>query len=595
VLVTAGSSPVQNMTGIKFLDLIAGIASLTAAFLIAWLFTVIYQLYANQPELAVSVILFISALIIFLAVGLILFQYRKKLSVVVGIWAILIAVAVICVAIYFFWVKDLVIFPADILIWSESDFINDILKLRIGYPLYTDQVNNESFVYPPGSQLLTYGIASLLGQGVSIPIYRAIQILYTIGSAVLATASSVLLVRIVSPNIKIKGTLIWALGVPFMFLFATNPITNPFIHNLHNDSLAVFISALAFYFLVRHIYHPTRWLMICMAILPAAGFMVKQNLAVWAVFYSAYFLFFTQPRLIRRAFYFAFLSFLLIAGVYGIAWLLYGENFHYWVIYVLGAHGISPLRSFEHFLDTWLYLILGFVGGLYIVKDDKFRKLIGPWIIWLGFILLEIYTSGVAWMINHIGPGSLLAGVWFLPVLVLGLPRVLEKSHNVSNTQLLFRACLLTCTIVLVYNGLGFIRIPEKPLPKDTYRYIGQIEAAFIDIDKSTVLLDAGSWVYFTDGVVMKDRAPSIGERGYSQTGDFSELIKRIEEQYYQKIILRNLHDPNFWYDHFLWENSSGIREALLKYYYEIDNIEAVAGDNNYLFGEISVLVPLPR
>ncbi len=40
------------------------------------------------------------------------------------------------------------------------------------------------------------------------------------------------------------------------------------------------------------------------------------------------------------------------------------------------------------------------------------------------------------------------------------------------------------------------------------------------------VLLDAGTWAYFKDGVVMKDRAPSIGERGHSQTGDFSGICR---------------------------------------------------------------------
>src|SRR5437899_2642858 len=47
------------------------------------------------------------------------------------------------VAAYLAAVWPYVRFPADVLIWSESDFVNDIIKLRTGYPLYTSPVNNE--------------------------------------------------------------------------------------------------------------------------------------------------------------------------------------------------------------------------------------------------------------------------------------------------------------------------------------------------------------------------------------------------------------------------------------------------------------------
>ena len=105
-----------------------------------------------------------------------------------------------------------------------------------------------------------------------------------------------------------------------------------------------------------------------------------------------------------------------------------------------------------------------------------------------------------------------------------------------------------------------------------------------------------GTWVYIRDGVVMKDRAPSIGERGWSQTGNFSGILQRLEQKYYTKILVRNLHSPDFWYDHDSWGRSSHIRQTLMENYKEVGKINAVEGlspnEMPYGFNEISILVP---
>jgi hypothetical protein len=93
----------------------------------------------------------------------------------------------------------------------------------------------------------------------------------------------------------------------------------------------------------------------------------------------------------------------------------------------------------------------------------------------------------------------------------------------------------------------------------------------------------------------MKDRVTSTGDRGLGQTGDFFGIIRRIEQQRYSKILVRNFNSPDFWYDHFLWSESSGIRQALLDNYYETSIIQGVEGGDRYLFSDISIHVPKPR
>ena len=110
------------------------------------------------------------------------------------------------------------------------------------------------------------------------------------------------------------------------------------------------------------------------------------------------------------------------------------------------------------------------------------------------------------------------------------------------------------------------------------------------------VLLDAGTWVYLTDKVIMKDRAGTVGELGSSGQGDFSGLLSRIRGRYYARIVVRSLHRPDFGYDYYLWRKSSGIRAALLEHYREVRRIPAVEGqeDGTPFLREISVLEPMP-
>jgi hypothetical protein len=213
------------------------------------------------------------------------------------------------------------------------------------------------------------------------------------------------------------------------------------------------------------------------------------------------------------------------------------------------------------------------------------------------------------------GPGSLIAGVWFIAALVRlwpSLPDVatLKTTDDRSQTidgrpssvvrrpqrgQVWLRTGIAVAAMGLLCSGLGVVRIPMRPFSSDAYRYAREIEREFEGQSAEKVLLDAGSWIYLKDGVIMKDRAPSIGERGYSETGDFSGILQRLQQKHYSKILVRNLHEPDFWYDYYLWRKSSGIKQTLLENYHEIGRIMAVQDGHKqdpYLFSDISILVP---
>lgn len=212
-------------------------------------------------------------------------------------------------------------------------------------------------------------------------------------------------------------------------------------------------------------------------------------------------------------------------------------------------------------------------------------------------ILTQIYTSGVAWTLNHIGPGSLIAAIWLMAALPSVWKRIAPAATlSGSSRHELLKIGLGVAIVCLSFSGFGMVRPPVKPFGEDALRYVRDIEAEFQGLPAEDVLLDLGSWVYLPSGVVMKDRAATIGDRGYANIGDFSGMLHRLETNQYKKILVRGLHEPDFWYDHVDWPLSSGVRSALLTNYEEVRRIRSVDGrgpeDLPYGFREISVLVP---
>jgi hypothetical protein len=575
----------------------AGLLAFLAALPVAYAIHLTNRAFAGQPDKAVLVVGGMSGALLVLPSAVYLLVRRRSANPAELGLLVLASAAVLLVAVYLYQVVSFVLFPADILIWSESDFVNDILKLRLGYPLYSAQSNNESFIYTPGSQLLTYFLAWLAGRATSIPAYRALQVGYTLLAAAVALLCWHKLVRISLPAANLPYRTLWfVVCYPILLLIATNAKTNPFVHNLHNDALAQLVSISAYGLLLFYVTTRSRRILGLMAVVPAIGFFVKQSLAVWAVLYCLQLMLFDQPRSFKRLAIFGLVAcggvLAVVAGCYAI----WGSDFLYWVFAAAGKHGVSPLRAFQHVLDTWPYLAIGLVGGLILVRGREFRRLLGPWLIWLLLILTEEYTSGIAWMLNHIGPGCLIAGVWFLAGLAKVWPLAAHAVAGAPWPRGWLRTSMLVGLICLTLGGLGLVRIPLPPLSDDAYRYVAAIEKEFAGQSADQVLLDMGTWVYARDNVIMKDRAASIGDRGYGQTGDFSGILSRLEQKRYVKILVRSLNSPDFFYDYYLWRKPSGIRQALLQNYHEVGRIPRVSGESyqydNYFFGEISILVP---
>jgi len=557
--------------------------------------------FGSRPEKAVSIIGVLFVVILAVATGAYVLRLGRNARPETASLVFLTACAGVLVATYFFCTSGYIFFPADILIWSEGDFVNDMLKFSVGYPLFTSPLNNDSFHDVPGPQLLTYLLAWITGHADSIPAYRVIQVAFTAAAAFVATLCCHRLLRIARPDSQAAKGWLWnAFWFAALFLIATNSITNRFSHNLHGDALAQLVTMIAYYLLLVYAETRSRRVLVAMALMGPVGFLAKQSLLIWPVFYAGFLALWGSGW--KRAILFAVAAAGLCAVTIGACYAIWGQPFWYWIFVEMKSHPISPLRSFQHILDSWAYFVAGLLGGVALLRNKRAPALTGAWLIWLALITLECYTSGIEWMLNHIGPGSLIAGVWFLTALTCLEDKA--RSSESGDLQAWLNAGAVTATVALVFSGMGLVRIPLNPISPDTYRYVHDIETQFQGRKTDQILLDTGTWVYRKDRVIMKDRATSVSTQAAGDVeGDFSKFLSRLAAKRYARILVRDFHQPNCWYDNAVWPRHRQLRQALMASYRETGSIPAAKGpsevkdwaEDPHLFSEITILEPKPN
>lgn len=523
------------------------------------------------------------------------------------------ALGVLATTYYFYVAYPFVKLPADILMFAESDFVANMIKLRNDIPLYTPPEDNNSLVYTPLSPLLTYAIASALGQVTSIPVLRAIQIGFCGVAALIAVPCCWRVYYMRWPDRRPLFPRTYSLFAFFLlFLAATAPRVNAYSYSLHADALALAATAFTFWNLLCYLDRPQRWRFFLLAACPALGFLAKQFLMIWVPI-TCLVLLIEQPRNIRRVLTFALLS----GGLFGLTvaacYLVWGDAFMFFVFEVVGgprgrigwspdAYHLSVVRSAKHFLTAWLEIAIGFFAGWALIVGTVSRKLVAVVIGWVFLIAGEALTSGNGWdILYHFGPGVLIGTIFLVAVLRGYWP----DAHGLERSGARLSAIAANLvTVALVVTVMNVLRVlpagsfdirnwpPRRPA-QDTYRYISEIEREFEGVPIESVLLDSGSWIYLKHSYLAMDRAGSVADQPpVGIYRNIERFVDRIQEGRYSRILVRNFHGPYFLYDWHDWPRPSGVREALQRHYDEVRIIPGVAertGIPNAFTGPVSV------
>lgn len=493
------------------------------------------------------------------------------------------------------WVSEYLRIPVDLVSFSESPFVDDIIKIRLGLPIYGPVTDNNTYPYTPGTQILTYSIARLLGYATSIPAFRMVQFGYVVLAAIVATATCHQLARGFLRPDEYRHRPLWiGVWLAVLLLLVNEPSFNPYTHSLHNDGLALLVSMCGFFLIARHHAAPSSWLIAPMAVLPALGFLVKQNQLMWAGVFAIYLAASGKAPWRLIGMYLA----LCVAAVGSVVWgslLLWGEPFRYWIFSALGDKQVSPMRSMQHLLRAGLFVAAGLWSARVLVLTGMDRGRLAVWGSWALVLAIQAYTSGIGFVMNHMGPGIVLAGCWFLVAVVRVWPRPSPAGpfwrHSVEQAG-------MAAIVVLLLCGMGLMREPGASVPDDLYRYVAEIEREFSDLPAEQVLMDVGSWIYLREGVLMKDRsAPVSLHVGANQPqinrAALAETIERIESKQYRRILARELDTPRTAYDY--QDRGSGVKDAILQNYRIVRRIPGVEVSRwwpRHMIAEIVVLEP---
>jgi hypothetical protein len=486
--------------------------------------------------------------------------------------------------------KDIILVRADILNWSETPFMDNIIRFRAGQPQFTPPEDANANLYTPGASLLTYAIARLLLLPISVPYLRLIQQVYILVAVLFATLAARELFRICQPESRF-GNLWLLVWIPFLYLIGTNPVTSIFTSVLHNDASALMINAIAFWLLTKYATSEKEHWLIPMVAIPALGYWVKQKEAVWLGLYVVYF-FLAGNLPLRRVIIFGLVAFMLVGGSVGLCYVLWGHTYVFWTFRVPSALHVALNKTFEQLTDSAWYLLPGFVGAALVLRGADFRRLFPVWVCWLFLLLSETYTSGIAFRPTHLAPATFLASIWLLVGLARSWPERSPKDNCEDPAVGSLRMSLIGGAIIFLLAGYGF-GDRSKLVPSGLNGYIAAIEEQTAGLPVDRVLLDFGSWIYLPTNVVMKDRAPSIGNLTATHTTDFAMTLQRIRNREYLRILVHKVRGGTG----LSWD--ARISQALAENYREVSVIPSpgvsAAWPFKTLLEDVTVLEALPK
>ena len=536
----------------------------------------------------------------------------EKLGGLIGYCDLLTLVACTILAaglvIYFFAIiAPWVMLRADLLMWEETDFVGNMIKLNNGVSIYTDPSDNNSLIYNPASFFVTYSIAWIFGATQSIPFLRVIQLAFTVCSAVVATSCVYRLRRLAFPGVhQHRSSGLWLVFTFLvMFLVATSPNANRFVYALHVDSLALLVSMVCFWSILRYgeAKSFSSLVLICGCIVVA--FLTKQFLVSWSASAFIFILFVTPEP--RRIFGFLIIVTTFLGLAIGTCYLLWGDNYWFWAFEVMGGvrreiaispdhtYGISLARSFDHLLRLWLELSIGAVGAKLLLHEKATKASLGIVSAWVVLVAAETLSSGAGWgLLYHFGPGVLIGAI----LLFAALPIAWYGAPSVEGSRSFWFPVVRTCvSIVVVVAMLSALQVMPSGLPghpraikalqrtPDLSRYVGEIEAEFQGEDANEILLGVGNWVYLSSGVVQRDRAVSIADQPFGNIYENVDIaIERIRAGKYKKILLQNYDSGRFFYEWEIWPRPAGFRAAIEENYREVRRIKPPEGNPSMPF-----------
>ena len=166
-----------------------------------------------------------------------------------------------------------VLFPYDLLAWSDDYVFNELLKLRLGAPLYGAYDAGNSFTYPPGGVLLHHALLAPLGLDLSLVAIRVLAQVWLVLAVVLGVrlVSRISLGRFARPAESVPALV----GCAAALLLAG--YSNSLADSLHPATLELLVLTVAATLAAEWSRLPRLGRFGAVLLLPACALLVKQS------------------------------------------------------------------------------------------------------------------------------------------------------------------------------------------------------------------------------------------------------------------------------------------------------------------------------
>jgi len=419
-------------------------------------------------------------------------------------------------------------FPWDKMVWVESPFLTDMVKLSAGEPVFGTIEDGNSFVYSPGLTYLSYALLKPFGLQLDIRFGRLISVVAAaLASAVMAWLFSQAVPRSRRGPACIGGSAV----ISFMILAQSYTFDIPHPDNLH------ILHSVATFALCLHAVTTKRFSIALLAAgFAGIGILTKQS---GLLLLPAAGLTLIGSRVWNWRQYVVMALTGLAAFALALVPLTSTPEARFYAFEVMSGHAIFPFRYIEQYQNVFLSyphrVILLIVSAVVLIRQTRIGFDRYHW-VWLAFAICLLPPQMVAYTKDGAGANSwtLIDAFLFLiiwPVIGVGINR----------SNVLTKAAAFALIIALY---------PIKELPTFAdYEYGREIELALgKDLQAGRrVLLAHGTAALLRAGYdeIPRDRALSIYETVYAHMPQTDGVKRRIREHYYDRIYLDI---PPIWY-----------------------------------------------
>lgn len=459
------------------------------------------------------------------------------------LWVLAIVAALY--AAYGAWVVALrVQYPYDHLIWSESPFLTNMLKLHNGVELYGPPADASSFVYSPGLEYLCYALLSPFGLHLDVRACRVVNV--AVGASAIIAASAFMMSQVTAMSTALAGRAAPAVDRAVLAVLVTAVSTLLLLKNFtfdvcHPDNLHALHLAGGIALAHRAMQKTSFRLAVATAALLGLGVVLKQTCALGGAGVALYLALWGRRHWGWKKAALVLVAVTVTTGLGG-AWLLiHHEHGRFWLLDTLMRHTkyttkLDYLFGFEatklHRAPLWLGAAFVALRGLFH-DDDRLRNATGLWLfagIFGAAPALSAYMKEFG-LYNNLVVVDLWAAMLVVPTLITFAHRQLE--HRPLRTPGLVAAGALALVVLGLY--------PVKRAPRGGHsRYGRELEAALrADIEAGRRVLVAhgtAAWIRAGLRTVPLDRSNSVFELVAARHDELAHTDRRLASRHYDRI-----------------------------------------------------------